>query len=67
MGIIPHIPRRRTKHGSGLGRKRYVVERTLSWLHQYRKIEIREEHSLATYQALTDLACCLIYLAVLKR
>ena len=54
-------------HGSGLGKKRYVVESTLAWLHQYRKLEMREEHSVTTYRALTDLAICLIYMHVLRR
>ncbi|ADO73721.1 IS5-like element ISStau10 family transposase [Stigmatella aurantiaca] len=64
--IEPYIARRRTAHGSGLGRKRSVVERTLSWLHQFRKLEIREEHSVATYKALADLALCLIYERLLE-
>ena len=36
QGIRPIIAKRETEHGSGLGRERRVVERTLSWLHQYR-------------------------------
>jgi transposase len=32
-GIRPIIGKRRTEHGSGLGTQRWVVERTLSWLH----------------------------------
>ena len=43
------------------------VERTLSWLHQYRKLEIREEHSVTTFLALTLLALCLIYMNLLTR
>jgi transposase len=34
-GIRPIIAKRNTAHGSGLGSERWVVERTLSWLHQY--------------------------------
>jgi transposase len=33
--IKPSIARRGTKHGSGLGRWRWVVERTFAWLHKY--------------------------------
>lgn len=64
--IEPYIARRRTAHGSGLGKKRYVVERTLSWLHQFRKLEVREERSISTYKALADVALCLIYERLLE-
>src|SRR5262245_16272568 len=30
----------KTLHGSGLGSKRWVVERTIAWLHQYRRLRI---------------------------
>ncbi len=33
VGITPCIDRRHTEHGSGLGVYRWVMERTLSWLH----------------------------------
>lgn len=32
LGMEPRIRRRGTAHGSGLGRVRWVVERTISWL-----------------------------------
>ena len=35
--------RRRTEHGSGLGKERCVVEHTISWLHQFRPLRIRWE------------------------
>lgn len=31
------------EHASGLGSQRWVVERTLSWLHQYRRLRVRYE------------------------
>jgi len=40
-GIKPVIARRRTEHGSGLGKFRWVVERTHSWLHNFRRLRIR--------------------------
>jgi transposase len=61
-GIRPIIPRRRTEHGSGLGRQRWVVERTLSWLHQYRRLRIRYERRADIHQAFLSLACSLIFL-----
>jgi Transposase DDE domain len=33
LGVKPIIARRQTEHGSGLGRHRWVVERTFAWLH----------------------------------
>jgi transposase len=33
LGIKPILAKRNTRHGSHLGRERWVVERTLSWLH----------------------------------
>lgn len=43
LGITPHLARRGETHGSGLGRFRWVVERTISWLHQFRRLRIRHE------------------------
>ena len=37
-GIKPEIARRQTGHGSGLGRARWVVERTFAWLHQHKRL-----------------------------
>src|SRR5918994_638175 len=41
LGVEPHIARRRTPHGSGLGKIRWVVERTISWLKGLRRMRIR--------------------------
>lgn len=37
-----------------------MVERSISWLHQFRKLKVREERSVTTHQALIALAMCLI-------
>jgi transposase len=42
-GVKPVIARRATEHGSGLGRLRWVVERTFAWLHNFRRLRIRWE------------------------
>jgi hypothetical protein len=39
--IRPEIARRRTEHGSGLGRARWVVERTFAWLHNFKRLLVR--------------------------
>src|SRR3954467_6666425 len=41
LGIEPHIARRGTEHGSGLGKVRWVVERTISWLKGLRRMRVR--------------------------
>jgi hypothetical protein len=45
---------------SGLGRQRWPVERTIAWLHQYRRLRIRWEHRADIHEAFLRLACCLI-------
>lgn len=60
VGTKPRIPRRRTENGSGLGTVRWVVERTLSWLHQFRRLRIRYERRLDIHEAFLTLGCILI-------
>ena len=59
-GIRPEIARRQTAHGSGLGRYRWVVERTLSWLHQFRRLLVRYERRADIHEGFLAIACCLI-------
>lgn len=40
-GITPKIARRGTPLGSGPGKTRWVVERTLAWLHQFKHLHTR--------------------------
>src|SRR5918996_5010486 len=40
-GIGAEIARRQTAHGSGLGRARWVVERTFAWLHHFKRLLVR--------------------------
>lgn len=47
-------------HGSGLGRRRWVVERTIAWLHQYRRLRVRYERRADIHQAFLTIGCCLI-------
>jgi transposase len=41
LGIEPFIAKRRTEHGSGLGRFRWVVERTNAWLKGFKRMRVR--------------------------
>jgi transposase len=61
-GIKPVIARRSTAHGSGLGRHRWVVERTISWLHQMKRLLVRYERRADIHEAFLALGCCLICL-----
>ncbi|KUN42640.1 transposase [Streptomyces olivochromogenes] len=47
-------------HGSGLGIFRYVVGRTISWLHDFRRLRIRWERRDDIHEAFLGLAVCLI-------
>ena len=60
LGIEPVIAQRYTGHGSGLGKCRWVVERTISWLHQFRRLRVRYERSAEIHQAFLSIACSLI-------
>lgn len=66
-GIEPVIPRRRREHGSGLGRTRWVVERSIAWLHQYRRLRVRYERRADIHEAFLHIACALIGWKQLKR
>jgi transposase len=59
-GIEPHLAKRRTEHGSGLGVFRWVVERTNSWLHGFRKLRFVTEKTNPRKYAFFDLAMALI-------
>ncbi len=59
-GIRPTLARRRTNHGSGLGIFRWVVERTISWLHQARRLRVRYEKRADLHEAFVKLRCGMI-------
>jgi transposase len=59
-GIGSDIARRQTKHGSGLGRIRWVVERTFAWLHHFKRLLVRYDRRHEIHEAFLALACCLV-------
>ncbi|WP_418361205.1 IS5 family transposase [Streptomyces griseochromogenes] len=59
-GIRPVIAERGEPHGSGLGVFRWVVERTIAWLHGFRRLRIRWERRDDIHEAFLGLATCLI-------
>jgi transposase len=60
LGIEPHIGKRGTEHGSGLGKIRWVVERTISWLKGLRRLRIRYDRLAVIQDAWNTLAACVI-------
>lgn len=62
---VPHIPqrgaeaaaKRRPRHARP---RRWVVERTHSWLNRFRKLMVRFEKTTESYEGLLELACALI-------
>ena len=62
---VPHIPqrgadatsKRRSRHARS---RRWVVERTHSWLNRFRKLLVRFEKTTESYEGLLELACALI-------
>lgn len=58
--IIPFLAKRNTEHGSGLGRWRWVVERTFAWLNQFRRLRVRYEKRADIHEAFMYLACALM-------
>lgn len=59
-GIEGCIPQRGQPQKKGLGKLRWPVERTLSWLKQYRRVGTRRDRKLSIYQSFVTLACSLI-------
>jgi transposase len=64
-GIDPHFARRRTPHGSGLGKYRWPVERLFAWLHRFRRLRLRTDRDDQMHDAFLKLAVCLICLGFL--
>ena len=58
-GIVPLLAKRNTEHGCGLGRWRWVVERTFAWLNQFR-LRVRYEKRADIHEAFLALACALL-------
>lgn len=65
-GITPRIARRKTEHGSGMGIYRWVVERTVSWLHSCRKLRLRTDRTVQIHNAFTSLASALMCMSLLQ-
>ena len=60
LGLKPLLAKRRTAHGSGLGVYRWVVERTIAWLHSFGRLRFRRDRRADIHQAFLKFACALI-------
>jgi transposase len=58
MMITSLLALRGSPHGSGLGKTRYVVERTLSWFSNYRRLKLCYERTGLHFRAFHVLAAC---------
>jgi len=71
-GITPFIPKRRkagqkeepayNKRVKAMYRTRWIVERTFSWIGNFRRTLIRWEKHLSTYQGFIHIACIMLCL-----
>ncbi len=66
LGIEPHIARRKTPRGSGLGKVRWVVERTISWLEGLGRMRIRYDRLGVIQDAWNTLAASAICFRLLR-
>lgn len=64
-GITPRIARRGVESSERLGRHRWVVERTNSWILAHRRLATRFDRQAASVLAFLHLACALICLRFL--
>jgi len=64
-GIQARIAWPKSPHGSGLGTKRWVVERTIARLHQYRRLRVRYERRDDIHEVFLAIGCSLICLKLL--
>ena len=60
LGIEPFIAKRHTEHGSGLGKIRWVVERTNAWLKGFKRMRVRWDRLAVIQHAWNALAMSII-------
>lgn len=58
--ILSRIARPTIESSERLGRWRWVVERTLAWLHRFRRLRVRDERRADIHEAFLHLAVALI-------
>lgn len=68
LGYVPHVrtrgeERKRKRKTPRYRARRWVCERTHSWMNRFRRILIRWEKKVANYEAMLQLACAYICLS----
>jgi transposase len=66
-GIRPRIARRGVESKTRLGRHRWVVERTFSWLNKQRRLLVRFDRRAVHYEGFLQLGCALVCWNYLRR
>ena len=66
LGIQDLLAKVGQPHGSGLGKTRWVIERSLSWLHQFRRLRVRYERRADIHFAFLALGCSILCFRHLK-
>ena len=67
FGAEPHIPKRRQPNGSGLGQRRWPVERSNAWLLENKRLALRYDRLGFIVQALLQTACIFLVAGRLAR
>ena len=67
FGAKPHIHQRRQPHGSGLGKKRWPVERSNAWLLENKRLALRYDRLGFIVQSLLQAACLFLVAGKLVR
>ena len=64
--MIPMLPRRGSDEDRGIGKVRWVVERSFAWLHSFRRLRVRYERLAMMHEAMLKLGCILVAYRVLN-
>jgi len=67
LGIQPFIRKRGSTHGSHLGRIRWVVERTISWIKGLRRMRVRYDRKQIMIDAWTTMSIAVICFQILQQ
>jgi transposase len=59
-GMVPRIARRGIESSERLGRHRWVVERTIAWEHQFRRLLVRHDRQASVHLGFLELASAII-------
>ena len=63
-GITPRVAKRKSVHGSGLGKDRWVIERTIAWLHSNRRLDRRYNRRDDIHEAFLTIGCAQLFSCV---